>query len=271
MHNDVGHFGLERSLDLARCRFYWPGMAKDIEEWVRTCESCVLRRAPKPSHAASLVNITSSEPLELVCVDYLKLEQSKGGYENILVITDHFTKYAQAIPTRNQTAKTTAKVLFEKFIVFYGFPSRIHSDQGRNFESTVIQELCKTANISKSHTTPYHPMGNGLCERFNRKLLHLLATLSDDKKASWKDYVPAMVRAYNATKHDTTGVSPHFLIFGRHPRLAVDLYFGHDPNEFTKSKAASTFVQDLKKKLDYAYELARTRTESLIFPRFPQV
>lgn len=262
VHNDVGHFGLERSLDLARCRFYWPAMAKDVEEWVRTCESCALRRAPKPSHAAPLVSITSSEPLELVCIDYLKLEQSKGGYENILVITDHFTKYAQAIPTRNQTAKTTAKVLFEKFIVFYGFPSRIHSDQGRNFESTVIKELCKIANISKSHTTPYHPMGNGCCERFNRTLLHLLATLSDDKKATWKDYVPAVVHAYNATKHDTTGMSPHFLMFGRHPRLAIDLYFGHDPNEHKKSKTSSTFVQDLKKKLDYAYELARTKTES---------
>ena len=66
--------------------------------------------------------------MELICIDYLCLERSKGGYENSLVITDHFSRYAQAFPTRNQTAKTTAKVLFENFCVHYGFPSKIHSE-----------------------------------------------------------------------------------------------------------------------------------------------
>ena len=79
--------------------------------------------------------------MELVSIDFLSLERSKGGHEIILVITDHFTRYAQAFPTRNQLAKTTAKVLFEQFIFHYDFPARFHSDQGRNFESSVIREL----------------------------------------------------------------------------------------------------------------------------------
>jgi transposase InsO family protein len=98
----------------------------------------------------------------LICIDFLSLEQSKGGYDNILVITDHLTRYAQAIPTRNQKAQTTAsRCLWESFIQHYSFPARKHSDQGRNFESTVIRELCKMAGIKKSRTTPYHPAGNG--------------------------------------------------------------------------------------------------------------
>lgn len=77
-------------------------------------------------------------------MDFLTLEKSKGGYQHILVITDHYTRYAQAIPTKNQLAKTTAEAFFNHFIVHYGIPKRIHSDQGTNFESKVIKELLST-------------------------------------------------------------------------------------------------------------------------------
>ena len=91
-----------------------------------------------------LVNITSSFPMELMCIDYLNLERSKGGYENILVITGHFSRYAQAISTRNQSAYTTAKVLYENFFIHYGFPAILQSDKGANFESKVIRKYYAT-------------------------------------------------------------------------------------------------------------------------------
>lgn len=261
IHNDVGHFGVSRSVDLARSRFYWPGMIAEVEEWVRTCKECTLNKAPQPLRAAPLVNITTSEPLELVCMDYLKLDRCKGGYENVLVITDHFTKYAQAVPTMNQTAKTTAKALFDKFIVHYGFPKRIHSDQGRNFESNIISELCKLASVAKTRTTPYHPMGNGMCERFNRTLIHMLGTLTTEKKSNWKEFISPVIHAYNSTKHDSTGVSPFYLMFGRHPRLAVDVYLGHDPNGLQKDSTKSAYIKGLKERLDYAYKLAQENSK----------
>ena len=102
-----------------------------------------------------LVNITTSQPMELVCIDYLTLETSKGGFQNILVITDNFTRYAQAFPTRNQRARTTAEVIFNNFIVHYGFPLRIHSDQGANFESQLIKQLCSIAGIKKKGQEPH--------------------------------------------------------------------------------------------------------------------
>ena len=163
-------------------------------------------------------------------------------------------RYAQAIPTRNQSAKTTARILFDNFICHYGFPSRLHSDQGRNFESEVIKELCSIANIDKSRTTPYHPMGNGMPERFNQTLLNMLGTLEDDQKSDWKTYVPSLVHAYNSTRHESTGYSPHFLMFGRHPRLAVDAFLGIKPCSERSDK--SKYVTDLKKRLDFAYKTA---------------
>ena len=140
-------------------------MTDEVEKYLAQCHRCLRRKAIQ--QRASLVNITTTQPLEMVCIDFLSLEPSKGGIENVLVITDHFTRYAQAFPTKNQTAKTTARIPFEHYIVHYGFPARIHSDQGRNFESETIKHLCELANVKKSRTTPYHPMGNGQVERFN--------------------------------------------------------------------------------------------------------
>ena len=133
----MGHPGKDRMLSLIRDRLYWPGMDKAVEEWISPCGRCIGRKTPASSQRAPLVNITTQFPLELVCIDFPTLEQSKGGHHNILVITDHFTRFAQAIPTRNQTAKTTAQILFYNFIVHYGIPQRIHSDQCANFESKV--------------------------------------------------------------------------------------------------------------------------------------
>ncbi len=108
-HDDLGHQGRDRTLSVMKTRVFWPGIDKDVKIRIRNCGRCI-RRKKSPTKAAELVNITSTVPMGVVCVDYLTLEMSKGGYENILVITDHFSRYAQAIPTRNQTAKTTAKV-----------------------------------------------------------------------------------------------------------------------------------------------------------------
>ena len=184
--------------------------------------------------------------MELICIDFLSLERSKGGHEHRLVITDHFTRYTQAFPTRNQLAKTTAKVLFENFILHYGFPARIHSDQGRNFESTLIEELCSLAGIEKSRTTPYHPMGNGMTERFNQTLLNMLGTLEDHKKQDWKSFVAPLVHAYNSTRQDSTGFSPFFLMFGRHPSLAIDAYLGLGSPDETSATSKENYTGKLK-------------------------
>ena len=112
--------------------------------------------------------------MEMISIDYLSLERSKGGFENILVKTDHFTRYAQAIPTRDQTAKTTAEALLSVFVNDYGFPLKLHSDRVANFEGKIIAELCKLTGMYKSRTMPYHATGNGQCERLNRSLLNML-------------------------------------------------------------------------------------------------
>ena len=115
-----------------------------------------MRRKSQPDQAP-LLNIEVDQALELIHLDYLKIEPSKGNVENVLIITDHFTRYAQAFPSKSQTTLATAKLLWNNFILHYGFPSKIITDQGRNVESELIENLCQVAGVQKLRTSPYHP------------------------------------------------------------------------------------------------------------------
>lgn len=260
LHDRMGHLGIERTMDLVRSRFFWPRMAADVYNKIKTCERCVKRKA-LPDRAAPLVNIKTSRPLELVCMDFLSLEPDRR-VQDILVITDHFTKYAVAIPTPNQKARTVAKCLWEHFFVHYGIPERLHSDQGPDFESRTIRELCEIAGIHKIRTTPYHPRGNPV-ERFNRTLLDMLGTLTEQEKHHWRDFVKPLVHAYNCTKNDATGFSPYELMFGRQPRLPVDLAFGL-PLINDKADSHSQYIQKLKSHLEESYKMATENSQKLM-------
>ena len=258
-HDQCGHLGRDRTLSLLRERFYWPNLYKDCLEHLESCRPCKLRKARAPHQP--LKPLSASRPMELVHLDYLCLEPCKGNIENVLVVTDHFTRYSQAFPTKTQTAQTTAKVLWDNYICHYGFPEKIISDQGRNFESDLIKEFCDLAKVKKLRTTPYHPMTNGQCERFNRTLCDMLGTLETEQKANWKAFIHTLTHAYNATRNSSTGYSPFFLMFGRHPRLPVDVAFGihRAGNGVTFSK--SKYVDRLQRHLAHAYRTAKTFTD----------
>ena len=210
LHDKHGHLGMDKTSSLVRARFFWPKMTQDIEKWVGKCRRYLARKT-LPVRSAPLHSIQTTQPMELVCMDFLGLEMDARGFKSILVITDHFTRYAQAFPTKDQTARTVAKILWEKYFVHYGLPQRLHSDQGREFEGKVIKELAKLLDIKKSRTTPDHPQGDPQPERFNRTLLNMLGTLKEEEKADWSQHVASLVHAYNSTrteKHRIQSVLP---------------------------------------------------------------
>lgn len=254
LHDESGHLGIDKTLDLIRNRFYWPKMGVEVEQYLKNCGRCITRKA-LPQRAAPLNQITSQGPLDLVCIDFLSLEPDSQGFANILVVTDHFTRYAQAFPAKDQKATTVAKILCERYFVHYGLPARIHSDQGRDFESKLIKDLLMMLGIRKSRTSPYHPQGDPQPERFNRTLLSMLGTLDPKQKQRWSQKISQLVHAYNCSQNDATGYSPYLLMFGREARLPVDICFGvAEDNQTTKSY--HQYVAKLKKDLQRAYSLA---------------
>uniref|UniRef100_A0A8C5MH87 Gypsy retrotransposon integrase-like protein 1 n=1 Tax=Leptobrachium leishanense TaxID=445787 RepID=A0A8C5MH87_9ANUR len=260
LHDEHGHLGAERTFKLVRDRFYWPCMRAEVESYCHSCLRCIQRKT-LPTRTAPMSHLQSQGPMDLVCIDFLCLEPDATGQGNILIVTDHFTRYAQAFSTKDQRAPTVAKVLMEKFFVHYGLPRRIHSDQGRDFESRLVGQLLELLGIQKTRTTPYHPQGDAQPEWFNRTLLNMLGTLSNVEKQSWSRHIATLVHAYNSTESDATGYSPYRLMFGREARLPVDLAFGLSLDQ-TSVASHRNYVDRLRKNLASAFEQARLTSEN---------
>ena len=179
----------------------------------------------------------------------------KGKEENILVVTDPFTHYAQTYVTWSQTTLAMAKALWDNFGVHYGFPKNILLDQGRNFKNELIADLCRLMEIRKLQTSPYHSQTNGQCERFNSTLIGMLGTLPPEHKSDWKGSIGALVHAYNCTQNFATGFSPYFLMYGRQPCLPIDVTLGWGPN-LVAEPTFTKYIQKLRECIRWAHRKA---------------
>uniref|UniRef100_A0A3Q2EEI4 Gypsy retrotransposon integrase-like protein 1 n=1 Tax=Cyprinodon variegatus TaxID=28743 RepID=A0A3Q2EEI4_CYPVA len=258
LHDQMGHQGTDRTVSLIRDRFFWPYMQREIEQYVMKC-TCLKQKKPSRGIRAPLLNIVTTQPFELVSVDFLHLERCSGGYEYILVLVDHFTRFAQAYPTTSKSGKIVADKIFNDYAMRFGFPARLHHDQGGEFENQLFSQLSKYCNIAGSKTSPYHPQGNGQVERFNRTLIQMLKTLTDKDKANWKDSLNKLVFAYNCTRTEVTGFSPFYLLYGRSPRLPIDTLFSL-PTE-TGSHDHHAYVEQWKEGMQQAYTIAQENAQ----------
>ncbi|XP_076840784.1 uncharacterized protein LOC143485286 [Brachyhypopomus gauderio] len=261
LHDDHGHQGTERTTNLIRQRCYWPFMRKDIARWCQECSRCVVAKAVQPKVRTFMGRLSASRPLDIVAIDFTVLERSSDGRENVLVITDVFSKFTQAYPTPDQRASTVAKVLVERWFYKYGVPKRIHSDQGRNFEGELLKSLCRLYGVEKSRTTPYHPAGNGQCERFNRTMHDLLRSLPPEQKKRWPLHLSHLLFAYNTTVHQSTGYSPYELLFGQKPHLPVDFVLGQAEEEMVEGSVGE-WIRGQQAFLESAFSHAKRNMEA---------
>ena len=157
----------------------------------------------------------------MIAVDILEVPISTSNNCYLLVVQDYFTKWAEAVPLPDQTAARISAELVKLFSV-YGHPEILHSDQGCNFESTIMAQTLEAFGVTKSRTTAYHPQGDGMVEGFNRSLLQLLRVYVD-KHNEWEQYLPLVLYAYHTATHSSTGCSPFMLMFGRQPTMPTML------------------------------------------------
>ena len=249
------HLGVDKTMGKLRERFYWPGYWTDVRTWCNSCGECARRKMPAPKHRAPLGTVQAGSPMQVVAMDILgPLPESDAGNRYILVVGDYFTHWMEAYPMHNQEATTVARKLVDEYFCRFSPPEKLHSDQGAQFESLLLEEICRLLHIQKSRTTPYHPQCDGLVERFNRTLLSMLAICVKDHPFKWEDYLRKVCMAYNTTVQPSTGHTPFFLMFGRQARMPIDLMFASPESSTPVSEYASNLQSQLRESFQQARE-----------------
>ena len=255
-----GHLGEEKMLNKLKERFYWPGCTEAVKDWCRTCIRRTTRKTAAQKRKAPLQSLRAGYPMQIVCVDIMgPLPETEDGCKYVLVASDCFTQWVEVYRIPNQEATTVAKKFVDEMFCRFSPPEQLHSNQGRQFESELVKEICTLLQIRKTHTTPYHPQCNGMVERFNRTLLDMIATTIDNHQADWQHHIHKLCLAYNSSSHSTTGFSPFFLMFGRQVKLPIDLMYGTNR---TEPDTTASFAQKLKEGLQEAYKLVREKCQA---------
>jgi transposase InsO family protein len=250
-----GHLGQHKTIEKVRERFYWYRYKEDVIDWCQRCDECAKAKMPPVKNRGEMKIYNVGMPLERVCVDILgPLPRSAKGNKYLLVITDCFTKWVEAIPMRNQEAITVAKKFVDEFITRFGTPKQIHTDQGTQFESKLFQELCRLLEIDKTRTTPWHPESDGQVERFNRTLENMLRMFVEESQKDWDQYIPYVLMAYRSSVHESTKRTPNMLMFGREIDLPLDVAFGLPNNHVFGTEE---YCQTLRERLEDSFEYVR--------------
>ena len=255
-HNTGGHIGTERTIHKINQAFYWPNMRQVIQEMCRKCDRCAVRKPPLKNNRAPLKQYLVGEPMERIAIDILgPLPRTRQGNRFVLVISDYFTKYAEAVALPDFEAETVAKAVVEQFICRFGTPRQLHSDRATNFESKVFQNVCKLLNIHKTRTTSRNPQSDGMVERFNRTLATMLTMYCESKQNTWDQHLPYVMLAYRSSVHDSTGFSPNMMMLGREVELPLQAVVGSPQGE--PWETTEDYVSLLQERLQDAHREAR--------------
>ena len=256
-HDQMGHQGVDKVYNRIQKRFEWPGLKKACEKWKAACLSCQQAKDPRKLRFP-LQSIESSGFNEVVQIDHQKICMTATGYNQVLVMIDHFTKYAEAAPCMTASAEETCDHLINVWIARHGCPITFQSDNGKAFVGDLTKELMKRSQVAQAHSTTYHPQTNGLVERQNRTLVSMLRVYCSRYMDDWDKHLPQVMGAYNSTEHSTTGISPHMMLTGHEKALPLTFFY---PEYEGKRTAPQTYVRDVIRRQQDLNDLCRRNTQ----------
>ena len=256
-HTTSGHFGKKRSLERLCRRYYWPGMAGELERWVATCPQCCRNKAGPGMGKLPLQQELFGVRFARIALDIISgIKVTPRGNTCMMVVSDYYTKYTKVFPLKNHTAVTCAEAFVKGWVLSLGAPLMMHSDQGREFESQLWSEMCSYLAICKTRTNPYRPQSDGQVERFNRTMVEMMKPLVNEEQDDWDEKCEFVMHAYNNSVNASTNCTPNLLVFGEDIIMPADLVFGVvgiSPDV----PCTILFVESLRERFKFAYETVR--------------
>jgi len=260
MHDSktAGHVGIKKTFANSKMSpFYWQNMQDSVKQYVEQCEICGERKNPPNKKRHLLQSYVVGAPFERIVSDIagpFPATDDKNRY--ILVVGDYFTKLTEAYAMPDIQATTVAEIIFRAWIKRYGCPLGVHSDQGKQYESLLFQEMCKMLEINKTRKTPLHPRSDRMIERMNRTINDMLSKYIQSYQKDWDQHLDFIIMAFNSTLHQSTGVSPYRLVYGREMAFPLEI-ITKKIEDRDEPKYVSAYVSELEDRLRESHEVAR--------------
>lgn len=243
----AAHPGKQRMLHVARQKYFWNTMRRDIEAHIAKCHSCAEHKGTTGGAAPILEYPTPSLPFDTVSVDLLKLPKSHQGSQFLLVCVDFLTRFVILTPLKTKTAEEVGHALLSHLILPFTTPKTLLSDNGLEFRNGIVKSICNMYNIQQTFITAYHPASNGLVERMNRSVLNVLRHVTKTLDNAWEDWLPQVAATINGSVNASTGKSPHYILYGDDKSLPYELLVQKMEPVYNLEDYSKRHIQVLKK------------------------
>jgi len=253
-HDNNAHVGRERLYNTLKFKYYFPRMYTSVIEYVSSCDVCQRTKTSPHTKKAPLKPLEVVEPFGRLHLDFVgPLPKTPEGFRHILVIVDSASLWCEAFPTKTTNAEEVAHILYKEIISRYGVMRQLLTDNGSSFRNKLIAELCRLLKIKHTFSSPHHPQGDGKCERMNQTIIKSLKLMCKDQ-TDWAENITPVLMSYRGTATLPTGISPHYVLFGREMNLGIDITL---MNEFHKAPDIQSYTAELLPRLKLTHDIIK--------------
>ena len=252
--NHMAHFGVKKTYDLIREKFFWDKMYSDTKNYVESCKHCISYKSPNKIPPVPIQrNFIPTRPMEFVSCDFIgKLKQTNNGNSYILSFIDHFTKFMKLYAVPDQSAVTTSEKFLD-FICTFGVPDKLLTDKGTQFTSDLFKRLCTRFGVVKLYTTPLNPKCNGVSENINGNIKKSLSIFANNTP-QWDEYLNYYALLYNSSIHSAIQDKPAYLHLSYDVQLPTDIL---NTPRTVEQPSYPDFVENKTRELQYTFEKVR--------------
>jgi len=254
------HLGRDSTRQAIQQKYHWPRMYQDIEDYIKTCDICQRCKTQQHATIAPMVPMPIEDTFQRLHVDILgPLPQTASGNKYILLAIDSFTRWTESFPMKTMEAREVADLLVKEVFTRYGAPRTLLTDRGRQFTSKLVNAICEIYSVKHHYTSAYHPQTNGVCERRNKDIAQILRSYCNEEQTNWDELLPFVMMAIRSSPCQSTGFSPHYMLFGREMLLPIDTTI--IPKD-SLGKEATSHINGLLKHLKLTKEVAEENIRS---------